>query len=182
MKKVFEILSLVGLGVIFVLSLVIPSNPFEVWKGINYDYPLFMVYLVGGGALYLMVLWVIYSLLDLIMSKFSKPVISESVIKVNDSKPIEEEEEEEEEEEVFEREDLGSVISYFELLQHIDEGTQPLEVELMICKKRCRYVWDDENEYYIIKSREEEHEPFEYWLRDCLVDSQSFEKCIKIKR
>ena len=182
MKKVFEILSLVGLAIIFVLSFIIPSNPFEVWKGITNDYPLFMVYLVGGGALYLMVLWVIYSLLDLIVSRFHKPVVSNNVIKVEDSKPIEEDDEEEEEEETFEREDLGSVISYFELLEQIDEGTNPLEVELFICKKKCRYVWDEENEYYIIKRKQDEHEPFEYWLRDCLTDSRSFDKCIKIVR
>ena len=147
MKKVFEILSLVGLSVILILSFIIPSNPFEIWKGITMDYPLFMVYCVGGGALYLMVLWVIYSLLDLIVSRFHKPVVSNNVIKVEDSKPIEEDDEEEEEEETFEREDLGSVISYFELLEQIDEGTNPLEVELFICKKKCRYVWDEENEY-----------------------------------
>ena len=178
MKKVFEILSLVGLSVILILSFIIPSNPFEVWKGITMDYPLFMVYCVGGGALYLMVLWVIYSLLDLIVSRFHKPVVSSSVVKVEDLKPVDKEEEEE----IFEREDLGSVISYFELLEQIDEGTNPLEVELFICKKKCRYVWDEENEYYIIKRKQDEHEPFEYWLRDCLTDSRSFDKCIKIVR
>ena len=83
MKKVFEILSLVGLSVILILSFIIPSNPFEVWKGITMDYPLFMVYCVGGGALYLMVLWVIYSLLDLIVSRFIPPSIS-----ISKSKPF----------------------------------------------------------------------------------------------
>lgn len=64
MKRVFYVLAGVGFGIIFILSFIIPINPFEIWKGAYMDYPLFVVYGVGGGALYLLVLYGIYNLIE----------------------------------------------------------------------------------------------------------------------
>lgn len=64
MIRTFNILGIGGASIILLLSFIIPENPFEIWKGINMDYPLFMIYGVGGGALYLLVLYGIYNLIE----------------------------------------------------------------------------------------------------------------------
>jgi len=64
MIRTFNILGIVGASIIFILSFIVPTNPFEIIKCAINDYPAFMIYGIGGGALYLLILYGIYNLIE----------------------------------------------------------------------------------------------------------------------
>lgn len=74
MIQTFNILGIGGASIIFILSFIVPTNPFEIIKCAINDYPAFMIYGIGGGALYLLVLYGIYNLIekvkDLVYNKY----------------------------------------------------------------------------------------------------------------
>ncbi len=74
MIQTFNILDIGGASIIFILSFIVTTNPFEIIKCAINDYPAFMIYGVGGGALYLLVLYGIYNLIekvkDLVYNKY----------------------------------------------------------------------------------------------------------------
>jgi len=67
MKRLFIGLSIVGFVVICVLSFVLPKNPFEIIPAmtmVSFDKPVWLCGIIGGGFIYLMVLWTIYDKLS----------------------------------------------------------------------------------------------------------------------
>lgn len=66
MKRLFIILSFIGIIVIGILSFVLPTNPYEIIPAmtvISFDKPLWLCILVGGGFIYLVIIWTIYDMI-----------------------------------------------------------------------------------------------------------------------
>lgn len=67
LKRVFQVLAVLGLIVISVLAFVVPSNPNEIIPAMtvmSFDKPLWLCIIVGGGLLYLISLYSIYDKLS----------------------------------------------------------------------------------------------------------------------
>lgn len=64
LEKIFKTLGIIGFIIICVLSFIIPNNPFEIMQTPNYSLPLFLYIIIGGGSLYLIILYGIYYLID----------------------------------------------------------------------------------------------------------------------
>ena len=59
LKRVFQVLAVLGLIVISVLAFVVPSNPNEIIPAMtvmSFDKPLWLCIIVGGGFLYLIII------------------------------------------------------------------------------------------------------------------------------
>lgn len=67
LKRVFQVLAVLGLIVISVLAFVVPSNPNEIIPAMtvmSFDKPLWLCIIVVGGLLYLISLYSIYDKLS----------------------------------------------------------------------------------------------------------------------
>lgn len=67
MKRLFIGLSIVGFIIICILSFVLPKNPFEIIPAmtmVSFDKPVWLCGIIGGGFVYLMILWGIYDKLS----------------------------------------------------------------------------------------------------------------------
>lgn len=79
-------------------------------------------------------------------------------------------------------------ISYYDLLGLVQKGKEPKEVELKITNyKAVKYIaeYDDVDNsfcYYYIKSRLEKDYTYQYFLSDCLEESEMFDKNILITK
>ena len=75
------------------------------------------------------------------------------------------------------------MISYYELLNKINHNEIPDLLELNLnCGKRYYQAYYDDGlfNYYGLCEENEENEDFKYYLSDCLLDSEMFDKKIKI--
>lgn len=62
-KRIFQLLSVIGIIAISVLAFVIPSNPYKTIPALtmmSFDKPLWLCIIVGGGFIYLVTLYSIY--------------------------------------------------------------------------------------------------------------------------
>ncbi len=67
LKRIFQVLAIVGLIVIGVLAFVLPSNPNEIIPAmsiVGFDKPLWLCIIVGGGFLYLIIIYYIYDIIN----------------------------------------------------------------------------------------------------------------------
>lgn len=70
LKRVFQVLAVLGLIVISVLAFVVPSNPNEIIPAMtvmSFDKPLWLCIIIGGGFIYLITLYSIYDRLKLLI-------------------------------------------------------------------------------------------------------------------
>ena len=70
LENIFKILGIIGFIAICVMAFTIPSNPFETIKGVNYYYPIFLCIIMGGGILYLLILYGVYSIINRMYIKY----------------------------------------------------------------------------------------------------------------
>lgn len=67
LKKIFQILAIIGIIIISILAFILPNNPYEIIPAISitsFDKPLWLCIIIGGGSLYLMILYYIYDKLE----------------------------------------------------------------------------------------------------------------------
>lgn len=64
LEKIFKILDIVGFIAICIMAFIIPNNPFEMIHTLTNSYPYFLCIIVIGSLLYLLLLYVIYSLIN----------------------------------------------------------------------------------------------------------------------
>ena len=67
LKRVFQILGIIGFIVICILAFVIPSNPNQIIPALtvmSFDKPLWLCIIIGGGFIYLITLYSIYNKLN----------------------------------------------------------------------------------------------------------------------
>lgn len=63
LKRIFQILGILGFLIICVLAFVLPSNPNEIIPALtvmSFDKPLWLCIIIGGGFIYLISLYSIY--------------------------------------------------------------------------------------------------------------------------
>jgi hypothetical protein len=63
MTKLFTLLSVIGIALLFYVAFTIPNNPYEIIPAISmmsFDKPLWLCIVIGGGFIYLVILWSIY--------------------------------------------------------------------------------------------------------------------------
>ena len=73
------------------------------------------------------------------------------------------------------------MISYYELLGLLKYGKHPKEVKLHLGYSSAVYIYNEDNGSYLLKNRfEEDNQSIYMYLRDCLLDNNSFDKCIEI--
>lgn len=76
------------------------------------------------------------------------------------------------------------MISYYELLKMINEGNIPDKVMLHMIGKDRVYIrendTDDSFNYYGLENEDLEDNNFRYYLNECFLESNMFEKNIKI--
>lgn len=70
LKKVFYFLGAMGFIIIFIMSFIIPKNPFEVFQATIYSLPLFVDIIILGSLMYWLFLYAIYSLINKIYIKY----------------------------------------------------------------------------------------------------------------
>lgn len=71
-------------------------------------------------------------------------------------------------------------IDYMELLNLIKDDKQPMKIRLHLnvsTGEYKEYEWCEN--CYVISNSEDESEDYNFYLRDCLLDSQSFDKIIE---
>lgn len=59
----FYSIGIIGSLVINLLCIVFMKNPFEVFKGINYDYPMFLLYGIPLSILFGIILYIIFKII-----------------------------------------------------------------------------------------------------------------------
>ena len=67
LKRVFQILGIIGFIVICILAFVIPSNPNQIIPALtvmSFDKPLWLCIIIGGGFIYLITLYSLYNKLN----------------------------------------------------------------------------------------------------------------------
>jgi len=72
------------------------------------------------------------------------------------------------------------MISFYDLLSLLKNNKHPKEVKLHLCDKAITYVYNKDNGSYLIKYRNQLSQVFDMYLRDCLLDSSSFDNIIEI--
>ena len=74
------------------------------------------------------------------------------------------------------------MISYYELLEMIHNGTIPAKVMIHLNSGKASYVAKYDGgqfNYYEIENKDEQSENNKFYLSDCLLDSEMFDKCIE---
>ncbi len=75
------------------------------------------------------------------------------------------------------------MISYYDLLGMLKTNSHPSKVKLYLCNKSALYVYDNENNCYLLKDlRKENINSFRFYMNECLTDKQFFDNIIKIKK
>lgn len=72
MTKLFTTLSIVGMMILGYVAFNVPTDPYEIIPAmtmISFDKPLWLCILLGGGFIYLLILWSIY---DKLTGKITK--------------------------------------------------------------------------------------------------------------
>lgn len=67
LENIFKILGVIGFIAICIMAFVIPSNPYEIIPSYTYmgfDKPLWLCIILGGGFLYLIILYSIYDFIN----------------------------------------------------------------------------------------------------------------------
>ncbi len=67
LKRVFQLLGIIGFIAICILAFVIPSNPNQIIPALtvmSFDKPLWLCIIIGGGFIYLITLYSIYNKLN----------------------------------------------------------------------------------------------------------------------
>lgn len=67
LKRVFQLLGIIGFIAICILAFVIPSNPNQIIPALtvmSFDKPLCLCIIIGGGFIYLITLYSIYNKLN----------------------------------------------------------------------------------------------------------------------
>ncbi len=67
LKRLFQVLAIVGLLIISVLAFVLPTNPSETIPALTvmtFDKPLWLCIIVGGGFIYLIMLYSLYNIIN----------------------------------------------------------------------------------------------------------------------
>ena len=67
LKRIFQILGVVGFITIYVLAFIVPTNPNEIIPAlsvISFDKPLWLCIIIGGGFKYLIILYSIYDIIN----------------------------------------------------------------------------------------------------------------------
>lgn len=67
LKRIFQILGVVGFITIYVLAFIVPTNPNEITPAlsvISFDKPLWLCIIIGGGFIYLIILYSIYDIIN----------------------------------------------------------------------------------------------------------------------
>ena len=77
------------------------------------------------------------------------------------------------------------MISYYELLTMIKEGKEPKRLRVSLIKNDSKvyyaeYDIDNTFSYYAIENKDGENEIFKYYLGECFLESDMFDKCIEI--
>ena len=73
------------------------------------------------------------------------------------------------------------MISYYDLLGLLKDGKQPKEVKLHLKYNSAVCIYNNDNGSYLLKNRfDEDNLSIYMYLRDCLLDNGSFDKCIEI--
>lgn len=63
LEKIFYTIGGIGAIIIMMLCIAFVNNPFEWIKGINYDYPMFLIYSVPIIIVFFIILYVIYRII-----------------------------------------------------------------------------------------------------------------------
>ena len=63
MEKNFYIIGIMGSIIIMVLTIIFIDNPFNIVKGINFDYPLFLVYSIPICILFYLMLFGLFKMI-----------------------------------------------------------------------------------------------------------------------
>lgn len=67
LKNIFLTIGIIGFMVIVYCAFTIPNNPYEIIPALtmmSFDKPLWLCIIIGGGFIYLLVLWSVYDFLD----------------------------------------------------------------------------------------------------------------------
>ena len=67
LKRIFQVLAIVGIIAICIIAFVVPSNPNQIIPALtvmSFDKPLWLCIIIGGGFLYLISLYSIYDKLS----------------------------------------------------------------------------------------------------------------------
>lgn len=67
LENIFKILGVVGFIAICIMAFTIPINPYEIipsYTFVGFDKPLWLCIIIGGGFLYLIVLYSIYNFIS----------------------------------------------------------------------------------------------------------------------
>lgn len=67
LKRIFQILAVIGFMAICVLAFIVPANPNEIIPAltlISFDKPLWFCIIIGGGFIYLIILYSIYDIIN----------------------------------------------------------------------------------------------------------------------
>ena len=63
LKRIFQILGIIGFLIICLLAFIIPKNPYKIIPAMtmmSFDKPLWLCIIIGGGFIYLLTLYGIY--------------------------------------------------------------------------------------------------------------------------
>lgn len=74
MKYVFNSLSVIGVIILLIIALITTNNPFKWIEGISImstGYPKFLFFWVGYCIIYLICIWGLYYILNIILSAFN---------------------------------------------------------------------------------------------------------------
>lgn len=67
LKNIFLTIGIIGFMAIVYCAFAIPNDPYEIIPALtimSFDKPLFLCIIIGGGFIYLLVLWSVYDFLD----------------------------------------------------------------------------------------------------------------------
>lgn len=67
LKRIFIIIGIIGMIAISIMSFIIPNNPYEIIPALtimSFDKPLWLCIIVGGGFIYLLILYSIYDKIE----------------------------------------------------------------------------------------------------------------------
>ena len=67
LKRIFQILGVVGFITICVLAFIVPTNPNQIIPAMtvmSFDKPLWLCIIIGGGFIYLIMLYTIYNIIN----------------------------------------------------------------------------------------------------------------------
>jgi hypothetical protein len=73
--------------------------------------------------------------------------------------------------------------NYIGLANLINGGIQPKFIYLILnvnSNYKVKYKWSEYSKCYLIDNSSDENEDYDFYLRDCLLDTENFERCIEL--